>query len=214
VNKTLIIVVGPNHSGTSAVTKLIMDNGANTGELWDEPQLGYCKYEDSLFKRFCMHRIGMPCERPDVSSNQLSEHIKELGNFVVMKYPKAIFIIEYIKSIAKFLEYDLKVVCTLRNPWTTVESASNKAGNDPNREFFHYGTVWDAATKYAGDIYYVVLERLFYDQEYIKDFLRRLLEEPSRESLGGQWNISALNAGMLKHHVPHWTLFDIKGGGE
>ena len=150
MSKILIIVVGTNHSGTSAVAKLLLDNGAVSGACESSVSkiLPYQKYEDRVFVPWCAQKIGFPDAFQDknaISDDMLIDYLSnDLGNadVIMLKYPKAALLLKEIEKIAEAAGRDLRAVWVLRNPYEAVKSSIEKTGNKFDQEFFYYGATF------------------------------------------------------------------------
>ena len=118
---TMIVICGPNHSGTSFVAEALLNNGFTTGEYSTKTSelLPYIKYEDETFKQLCikMNKGQLP---------SLS-YLRNKGPFFFVKYPSAVL---HLNTIAGVLNGDLKVVFCFRDFEENVRSFMEKTGHN------------------------------------------------------------------------------------
>ena len=127
----MIIVVGTNHSGTSAVAKLLLDNGAVSGNCESAVGeiLSYQKYEDQMFVQWSTQKIGFPDafeNKKAITDDMMIDYLSnDLGNadVIMLKYPKAALLLEEIEKIAEAAGRELRVVWVLRKPYVAVTSS-------------------------------------------------------------------------------------------
>ena len=215
MSKTLIIVSGTNHSGTSAVAKFLMDNGAVSGNCESSVSdiLPYQKYEDQMFVQWCTQKIGFPDafeNKKEITDDMMIDYLSnDLGNadVIMLKYPKAALLLEEIEKIAEAAERKLRVVWALRNPYEAITSSVEKTGNKFDQEFFYYAATWDMVTNWRGELYPVLIERLI---RYEID-VDKLLQFCGLFNPSGRMETSAICPDMFKRRLPGWRYFNLAG---
>lgn len=135
--RRVILVVGPNHSGTSAIAKLLLNNGGITGELdgVHNESIPYNRYEDKFFRAYCRDILRIESTPDDTEHlDRYMDRIDIPGDkFLVFKYPKAALIIQNVFHDIDFDKFDVRLVYCLRNYSDVLMSDTLKAKTTPVR---------------------------------------------------------------------------------
>jgi len=128
MNKPFIIVNGVPHSYTSMISKFLIDNGAFTKELWDNPKwdFPYSRFEEKDMQEFVN-------ARKKFKNYDLTSYFDSLpeDEVVMAKHPLSIF---FINELDKFTDRKIKVVYIIRNPEQIILSSMDKGG----KSFIYY----------------------------------------------------------------------------
>lgn len=160
--KPLIIVCGPNHSGTSLVAKLLLNEGAILGrfsEEVDHSKLPYVKYEDKVFKAWCQWKIGFPKSKP-VTDDEVVEYINNFdeNRTLCLKYPKSTWVLHLLPEQ---IERRIKVVYVMRNPLLQMRSIVEKDATIKQAgALTNYSVTWDVISKSNLPVFNLMVERL------------------------------------------------------
>ena len=156
----MIIICGPNHSGTSLSAKTLLDNGFYTGNCNHEKPYGldYITYEDLEFKAICTDLLKG--RKPNYS------YLKTLkGDKLFVKYPSAVlFLDELIEQIPD----NVKVVFCWRDFDDNLRSFVDKTGQTESYSADHINKRCVAIAKYIGSVYYNTYESM--DIEKLLEF--------------------------------------------
>lgn len=206
--KKLIVVVGCNRSGTSAVAKFLLENGAITGFCDEDLKgVGYHKFEDKVFKAWCQQKIGMLHE-----TAFLQKHLHELKDYpiVMFKYPKAAFVLDQLIGYAVNAGRELEVIWVLRNPMEAALSAEERDAGDMAEHILHYCGSWDAMAQWFSkiDIYPLIIEYFMKDVDYRGDLLRWLGFSKACEPSAG------IDLKKFKRRMPSWKFYNIRSKHE
>jgi len=173
--KPIILIVGANHSGTSAIAKFLLDNGAWTGPYSNATSelLPYVKYEDRIFKRLCkpLNR-QVRCRKESLA---FSQHLKKLpkDKTVIFKYPRAIFCLnKLIAIIEATANHPIKVIYTFRGFGAMEKSLKEKAQLNPQQVFTYLDNVYLGMLRCKKPVLIVSFERVVnnHDVELLLNF--------------------------------------------
>lgn len=175
--KPIIIVCGVNHSGTSLVAKLLIDNGGYIGETDSGPTdaTPYEKYEDKVLKEYISSILqggtgSTPFAPPDTHT-AMYKHLNELPDKVcILKHPKAVF---HLDTFDAMVPRKIKVVFVLRELYPNIESIISKTGLSDEDAYVEYSLYHYWLCKYGGSIHVTCFERILEDKG---DEISRLLE--------------------------------------
>ncbi|WP_419663761.1 uncharacterized protein Dvar_39810 [Desulfosarcina variabilis str. Montpellier] len=165
-NRKIIIVCGVNHSGTSCVAKLLIDNGADPGEydatiLENTP---YVKYENIYFKNCCIEMAKIQSlVAPKNSIKKFVEYLKHEDSKqskkpLVLKYPKSVYCLPELSQIIG--KDRMRCVFVMRNTLDLVSSNVKKTKVNANIIFHYYNSTYTALTQYTGDVFITAFERI------------------------------------------------------
>lgn len=157
LTKPIVLVCGANYSGTSMVTKLLLDNGGWGGEFDTgyAKQTPYLKYENKELHKFAraklrLSRDGYPTEKFVKYLNSLPDEV------VILKYPKATFIADWVFQNC---DREVRMVYVLRSPRSVVRSAVAKNNTAVGDELLFYAESMEQSAKFKGEVFYVMYER-------------------------------------------------------
>ena len=167
--KPIILVCGANYSGTSMVAKLLIDNGGWVGDLDTSfsPEVPYPRYEDKFFHSFCRRVLGI--EKGEHNNKEIVDYLNSLpkDKVVILKYPKAVLL---ANALAGVTDRQIKMVFVVRNPRVNIVSAAEKNRTELPNELTYLGSIHDLGTKYTGEYYPAIFERLLAKRE-VKELL-------------------------------------------
>ncbi|MBS3742116.1 MAG: hypothetical protein KGY75_10170 [Candidatus Cloacimonetes bacterium] len=126
--KPVIIVTGVPHSFTSMISKFLIDNGAFTKEIWDNPKwdMSYSRFEEKDLQHFVN-------KRKQFKQYNLKSYFNSLpkDEIVMAKMPLCIY---FINELDKYTNRKIKVVYVLRNPEQIILSSMEKS----RKSFIYY----------------------------------------------------------------------------
>jgi len=135
--KTAVIVCGSNHTGTSAMTKLLLDNGYKTGQYTKSENIGYKTYEDDYFKNCVQKAVGLipGGYRNRMLSMYVASTKLNTSKNIVFKYPKAVFALQpIVEDLMQNTKRDVKVIYMLRDYNGYMRSTVHKSQG--NMDYF------------------------------------------------------------------------------
>jgi len=157
----MIIICGPNHSGTSQAAKILLDSGFETKNysLDNAPNIDYITYEDLRFKEICV----------ELNKGRLPnfDYLKTLkGEKLFVKYPSAVL---HLEILSKYIDDEIKVVFCIRTMSDNVKSFMDKTGHDKEYTEKHIKKRYDAIREYKGEYFIFDCDRLNVDEllEYL-----------------------------------------------
>jgi hypothetical protein len=164
--KTVIIVSGVNHSGTSCIAKLLIDHGADPGEY--DPTIlentPYVKYENIYFKNCCIEMAKIQnLTAPENSIKKFLKYLEYVDSQnikvpLVLKYPKSIYC---LTALSEIIGKDrMRVVFVMRNTLDLVKSNVKKTNVPDDFIFQYYNSTYNALVQYNGDIFITSFERI------------------------------------------------------
>lgn len=120
--KPFILICGVPHSYTSLISNFLIDNGAFSKEIWDNPKydLNYSRYEDKEIQKF----VG---KRKKFQKYDLTHYFDSLPSdkVIVAKAPLSTF---FLNELQQFTNRRIKVVYVIRNPEQVILSSMEKSG--------------------------------------------------------------------------------------
>ena len=181
-SKPIIVICGANHSGTSMVTKLLLDNGGWTGEL--EAGGLYPQYEDEDFKRFSTDMMGMTGgDGEGLRKKELPDKV------VVFKYPSSYMTLGMLKNV---FDRKMKVMYVVRNPSAVIKSTMDKTGNSSNTTFQVICSAHQFVANFDGEVKVVMFERLLQGKD-VKELLSYCGLKPK------EIDMTAIKPKMVRH---------------
>jgi len=121
-----IIITGTNHSGTSAMTRFLMNNGYDTGECFKDHEMAYETYENNLFRKAVRMMLGLE-DGTNGDIFRLNEMLNDMQHErIVMKYPRAIFVLDNLLPLFVDTGWDVKLIHMYRDVNKYLESYSKK----------------------------------------------------------------------------------------
>ena len=161
----VVLVVGPNHSGTSFVTKLLIERGADPGEY--DPGTGqridYVKYENTQLKTYVVNLLKIQTDIP------MEPHIDHQARFkafaesltgdktYVLKYPRALFALTELRRI---IGPDMRVVYVNRGLQAWLDSHMRRSGGSKEAVLAYLNQCATALMLYTGPVLKVNFEEL------------------------------------------------------
>lgn len=141
----MIIVCGPNHSGTSLVAKTLLDNGFETRNYSKDnaPRLDYITYEDLKFRNICVALNKK--QTPDF------HYLKSLkGEKLFVKYPSAVL---HLDRLIVEIPDEVKVVFCTRDIESNIKSFMKKTGQSKDYSREHIMARHKAIENFNGNVY-------------------------------------------------------------
>ena len=161
----VVLVVGPNHSGTSFVAKLLMERGADPGRYDPStgPRIDYVKYENTELKSYVVSKLKI---RTDVDIDPRIDYEARFKAYVealprhkthVLKYPKALFM---LGDLSRIIGPDLRVVYVNRRVEAWLDSHIRRSGGERGELLKHLNQCVTALMLYPGAVLKVQFEEL------------------------------------------------------
>ena len=141
--KPIIFMCGSPHSLTSMSAKFLIDNGAVTPDIWDNPDfdLPYTRLENKDIQEYLLkkHKFG---------TKDLTEFFDSLplDKTILIKAPLLIY---YINDIQQYIKRPIRLVFVMRNPQDIILSSIEKSNRQDfiyyfERIIWHYNFLVDA----------------------------------------------------------------------
>lgn len=164
MSKPFIIINGVPHSYTSMISKFLIDNGAYTKEIWDNPKwdISYSRFEEKEMQNFVN-------TRKKFKDYDLTGYFDSLpkDKIVMAKHPLSIF---FINELEKYTDRKIKVVYTIRNPEQIIMSSVEKSGNSFIYYFERICWLYDFMVDCKFELLPFVAERIRKDGKRLLDF--------------------------------------------
>jgi hypothetical protein len=127
------LIVGPAHSGTSFVTKLLIEHGADPGEYdaSTNPQIDYVKYENTELKTYVVSLLGIKTDIPILPEVDYEARFKKYLSGLspqktyVLKYPRALFVLPHLREL---IGPRLRVIYVNRGVEAWLDSHMRRSG--------------------------------------------------------------------------------------
>lgn len=196
IEKPIIIICGAPHSMTSMISNFLLDNGAATGEIYDEPleNIQYSRYEDKVFKEYVRGKMSLKPSRLDEYFDKFPT-----AETVILKMPMSAYFLDDIKNYTK---RKLKVVYVLRNPQNVILSSMEKTGKDFIYFFNRYISIYAFCATSDLEIFPVMAERIAQKK---MDHIKRLLD--FCELKPANINLNSLNTKMIKSRKANYFKY-------
>ena len=157
----ITLIIGASRSGTSMLAQLCQDNAAWMGDVTGkeyDPKAGYDQCENRRFRQLCRNKLLID---NDLAASDLHQCFVEFfeslpDETIVLKYPKAFYILDYLGTLATF-----KLVFVIRNPWLRSLSYMDKDGGSFSRGLYEWEQAYSAVINAAMPSHIAIFERFF-----------------------------------------------------
>lgn len=168
--KPIIIVCGAPYSFTSMICKILLSNGAISGDVQDRiyTDIPYDRFEDQEFLKYIRNKQNFKVANKD-------RLIKHIGLFpddrtVILKAPMAAL---FLNDLSDISNRPIRVVYVLRNPVFNIMSTMEKSGRSFIWSFNRYCAIYQACVDCNIDLLTLLSERVQKGNLYE---IKRLLE--------------------------------------
>jgi len=176
--KPFIVISGVPHSYTSMISKFLMDNGAYTKEVWDNPkwEMPYHRFEEKEVLKFVN-------ARKKFKKYDLTDYFNSLptDKVVVAKVPLSIM---FINELEQFTDREIKVVYVLRNPEQIILSSLDKSDKSFIYYFERISWLHDFVVECKFELLPFISERIKKDGKRLLDFCELPSDHINYDSVG------------------------------
>ena len=175
--KPFILVCGVPHSFTSMVSNFIIDNGAYSKEIWNNPKynLPYSRFEERVFQEYVDNRRKF-------KEYDLTDYFDSLpaDEVTVAKVPLSVF---FINDLSKYTDRTIKIVYVIRNPEQVILSSLEKSRKSFIFHFEMIAWVHRFIADCKFEVFPLIAERIKMDGQQLLNFCELSNKEIKYDSI-------------------------------